>query len=385
MISCVDTNSVEFKALLQHSGLSEFLLETLVANYQDRKQNEYRVKHGNLDNYKETYPRLDEIPTRWLDTKEAMQKFLDIDEQHKSKNGFLIDPKSLYTKLNVDNINDAVYKLNDIYRNLDIEASTVGDSILLDVAKRPSLFNPEYTEKVDTSNLQSSAFIAQTIQKLQAKFNMQVYEGTTASFKKKGIFNVIPDASTAAAFVYKGVIFINTDIMDARTSKVHELLHILLGSIKFSDPQTYANLTSVVEQLDNYQDLIQQYPNRARSDINEEIFVTEYAKLLTQSLDTENPAKYPVSLLANLNPEVLEALNYETTRVLDTILNGDESVGVIPANERFGATLVELGRAVNAHSMETVQDFIDSSIVHRLLANKRSELMEQGKLKETCD
>lgn len=66
-------------------------------------------------------------------------------------------------------------------------------------------------------------------------------------------------------------------------------------------------------------------------DINEEIFVTEYAKMIAASADSDSPVS--ISLLQQLNGDLLYDLNYEMTRVLDTMLKGDNSTAVIPASE----------------------------------------------------
>jgi hypothetical protein len=108
------------------------------------------------------------------------------------------------------------------------------------------------------------------------------------------LFDIISDASTAAAFIYQGDIYVNEDIAGT-DSKVHELLHVLMGAMKFKNPELYANMVSIVENLENYNDLVAQYPNRARMDINEEIFVTEYAKMIAASADSNSPVS--ISLL----------------------------------------------------------------------------------------
>jgi hypothetical protein len=59
---------------------------------------------------------------------------------------------------------------------------------------------------------------------------------------------------------------------------MHEISHLLLGSIKYQNPQLYSQLVGISEQLPNYSELVKNYSNRTRSDINEEIFVTELAK-----------------------------------------------------------------------------------------------------------
>ena len=48
-------------------------------------------------------------------------------------------------------------------------------------------------------------------------------------------------------------------------------------------------------------------------------------------------------------------------------------------------TFEELGEIVNSHGMEnTMQSYLDTSLIHRILANKKSDLMKNRQLKEEC-
>jgi hypothetical protein len=62
---------------------------------------------------------------------------------------------------------------------------------------------------------------------------------------------------------------------------IHEMTHLMLGSIKYQNPSLYSELVSLAEQLPNYKELARNYANRTRSDLNEEIFVTELAKYVS--------------------------------------------------------------------------------------------------------
>jgi hypothetical protein len=66
-----------------------------------------------------------------------------------------------------------------------------------------------------------------------------------ASMKKEKILDSVPDAAQASAFIYNGDVYINTDIASI-DSKVHELMHILLGSMRFKNPELYFELVQTV-------------------------------------------------------------------------------------------------------------------------------------------
>ena len=73
-------------------------------------------------------------------------------------------------------------------------------------------------------------------------------------------------------FVKDGNIYINVDNSTMDT-KVHELMHIFLGGVRYSNPELYFSLVNQVEQLPRYEEFASNFPNRTRGDINEEIFV----------------------------------------------------------------------------------------------------------------
>ena len=148
-----------------------------------------------------------------------------------------------------------------------------------------------------------------------------------------------------------------------------------MGSIKYTQPDLYYNLVQTAQQLSSYQDRALLYSNRSQSDIDEEVFVEEYAKFLS-GMDSE---------FKNLDPEVIYQLNYEMSRTLDTILNGDNSVRVVPQAIRFGTTLKNLGKIVNSKNMESrYKGYADSAFMARVLANIKEDLFKNKHLEEIC-
>jgi len=119
---------------------------------------------------------------------------------------------------------------------------------------------------------------------------------------------------TTQAFIYNGDIYINTD-NSSIDAPLHEMMHLLIGSIKFTNPSLYSNLVSLAESFDNYPRLIKTFKNRTRSDINEELFVTEFSRYVTGQ----------DSVLNNLNKNVLYEISYNVHRLLDSVLMGRKS------------------------------------------------------------
>lgn len=356
MNTCVNTEAGEFRVLKERSGLPDFLLEVLVAKFQD--------EHNGA------WPHLDELPVKWVDTKKALDQFLGLDANHNS-----MSQQDLLTKTGTQTLQEAKIFLNDVYRNLNVDFYTVNDKVVFTTDGRPSPFDVVENEAVDLSSLASTVYINQSLQELESKMGIQTHLTSSAELEKNGLTQLIPEASTAAAFIYQGEIYVNQDIADV-DAKAHELMHVLLGSIKFKQPELYANLVSSVESLEGYGDLITRYPNRTRLDVNEEIFVREYARMLT-GLSSQ---------LSQLDENIIYNLNYEMSRVLDTMLDGDNSVRVISVKDRLEKTFRELGEIVNSHNMEnSLQEYMDLALMHRILANKKEDLMKNGTLREDCD
>jgi hypothetical protein len=92
--------------------------------------------------------------------------------------------------------------------------------------------------------------------------------------------SIVPNAAVSKAFVHNGKIYINTDLATI-DSPIHELLHIFLGSMRYTDPTFYFNLVTQARSFPSFEHRASFYKNRTELDLCEEIFVEEFAKLLT--------------------------------------------------------------------------------------------------------
>jgi hypothetical protein len=109
--------------------------------------------------------------------------------------------------------------------------------------------------------LDSQVFITRSLDKMAKTMGINIQTMSVARMEKEGILEAIPDAASASAFIYNGNIYINSDIASI-DSKVHELLHILLGSMRFKQPELYSEIIQTVQNLPNIQDIAMNYPNR---------------------------------------------------------------------------------------------------------------------------
>ena len=164
------------------------------------------------------------------------------------------------------------------------------------------------------------------------------------------------------------------DVADV-DAPIHEMSHMLLGSLKYQNRNLYEALISVSEQLPNYQELVKNYPSRTRSDVNEEIFVTEFAKFVSDKQ----------SVLQQLPENIQEEVLYNIKRMLDSMLMGDVSVKAIPTELLMQMSLVEIAEMVNSPSFNLgSRGILSESGIHRVLNNVKADLMSKNELIEEC-
>lgn len=352
MIYCINTNSAQYRELKKLSSLPDVLLKAEIAKYQDSHEGRF--------------PTIDEIPgTNSLKT---IKEDLKIREDGTSKISDVLE----YTR--AENINEANIIINDKYRDLDTEIIPINKTAIINIKERPSIFKYRESPKNDFNFLDSKIFITESLNKLATSYGININYISTDELKNKGILSQIADVSQSAAFIYDGNIYVNTNIASI-DAPVHELMHILLGSMKFKNPELYSKLVESIKDLPNLEDLIKLYPNRTQSDLLEEIFVEEFSKYLS-GIDNQ---------MSKLSDDILYQIHYNITRTLDTILMGDNTVMAIDDEILYNSSLKDLAKLVNSSTMvNTSHGFLEDALIHRTLSNVKQELMENGHLKEIC-
>ena len=202
---------------------------------------------------------------------------------------------------------------------------------------------------------------------------VSITNGELSSEQWKG---VVDDAKTTNAFVYNGDIHINID-NSSIDAPLHEMLHLFLGSVRYSDPQLYFSMVEAMNELPNKALLARNYKDRTDSDINEELLVSEFSKYITGQ----------DSIISKLPVNVLHKTFYNMGRVLDSILFGEQSIATMDTKSLFNSSLVKLseylGSALTNNQYSGTFN-VKSAEVHRVLANVKSDLMKNKDLKEFC-
>lgn len=360
MKGCINKNDRLYRRRLQQSGLEESVFDTFVSLY--------------MDNYGR-YPELDELPST------GSHQYLAEQLNLKEKSGTIyanID-KVLETTTS-ESLEEATVKLNDEYRDLEIELTPLLTSnTIVSIKKRPNKF----TKKVNNienetkyNKYKSSAVLRNITAKLERINGIKINCISRLEMPTE-IKENVETAGQVKGFIYNGEIYINTDNATIDTP-IHEMLHLLLGSLKFSNNDLYNSIVDAVSQSENYNYLASQFNNRATSDINEELFVTEFAKHLTNQNSVFN----------TIDPTVVNNILYNINRVLDTAIFGANSVSTLSTPNIMDSSIMDLSNTLG--SMLLKGEYMGTVDYHsaeaaRILANQKSDLMEKGILTENCE
>ena len=232
----------------------------------------------------------------------------------------------------------------------------------------------EFSTKINDitdGEVNSFHYFNEIIDKLNTLYGINVIPITNQELKDSDLGKI---AGNAKAFIYNGDIYVNVDIATV-DSPVHEFLHILFGSLKYSNRELYNQIVSQAEQFDTYGEISQEYPNRTREDVNEEVFVTELAKYLTGRSNT----------ISKLPQNIQHEIFYNINRTLDTMLMGNISTRCISGDQLYQMNLKSLAQLVDASTIQNnFQTTLTNSALSRIMSNKKHELMNEGLLKEEC-
>ena len=355
MAVCINKNSIEYQSLKQRAGISEFILEAVCRDFAEKY---------------DRFPYLDELPN--VNSEQSLR-----DSLHVKENGGASISNILETT-GKETIEEAVVAINNQHRDLETRILPIVDNAIVDIIHRPSEYNFEETQQIEPdTNPNNYLIISNALEKLANLYGITFNEVTDAELNSDQWNGLIQDASSVNAFVYNGQIYINTDRANI-DAPIHEMFHILVGSMRFKNPELYKQLIDSVENLYNYPALVEQYPGRSRNDVNEEIFITELAKYF---------AGMP-SQLVNLDQKAMHELSYNIKRTLDTILMGSDSVKTISDDRLYNMTLKNIVKEVNSTiATSKFKGFInvEGSELHRTLNNIKSDLLRNGSLEEQCD
>lgn len=322
------------------------------------KQREMGIRESDLK-----YPELDQISE--ADSSNYLSEHIKLKD-----GGAYITNILNYTK--TDNIQSATIEINNKHRDLEVIILPLNEEALVNIEHRPTNITRKNNPKVRVDKNKQA--IIPIFNKLATLYGINFHNVTIADLNRDPKFQEIVDAKHTNAFILNGEIYINTDVADI-DAPIHELTHLFLGSIKTHNPQLYTELVSIAEKLPTYNELAKNYQNRTKSDLNEEIFVTELAKYV---------ANRP-SVIQKLPTYIQEEILYNVKRLLDSMLMGDISVKAIPISNLMSMSLYKIAELVNSDVFtNSSRTTLDDSSIHRILNNRKSDLMNNNELIEEC-
>ena len=265
----------------------------------------------------------------------------------------------------IQNAKEAIYEI----------VSKNGTKYKVEKVQKESI--PVYTKKA-ASFKQELVVISEYLQNnFGVKTNILTSREISDQFK-----SVIPNVNRANAFIYNNEIYINVD-RASTADALHEYAHIVMGTIKQSKPDLYYGLLDKIEEHPLYSLKLQAYKGdkRARTDLNEEIFVDIFGEYCARRM---NPWFNDKTVQLD---ELKEKFKQGTQKMLQT---GDdisgESAGRLlhmSINDimgEFGSTLSE--KDPEAFNMDLAYQ---SRVVSNLISKLMSSNNPDTNLIENCE
>ena len=348
MATCVNKNAVEYRTLKDRSGISDLELSATC--------NKFIREHGR-------FPHLDELKRG--NSEPHLKKYLKVNSHN------AVNLQETLDKVGATTTEEAMTKINKEYSDLETKIIPLNQQAIVEVSHRPTEDVTKVIAIDQDAEVNSFAVLDQSILKMQDLYGIKINAITDEELKNDKWNERIHDVNFIKGFIYNGEIYVNIDRATVDTP-IHEMLHLLVGSIRFTDPKLYSKLLSIVPTFKNYSKLAQEFQGRTQNDINEELFVSELSKYLTGQ-------KSEISKLDNFYD-----LTYNVKRVLDTILMGQISAKTISDSRLFNLTLKDIATEVNSIALKNRFQGSRSEI-HRQLTNIKRQLLREGTLQEECN
>lgn len=267
----------------------------------------------------------------------------------------------------------------DLYNLIDTSSLvTIGENIYQKKVNNPKpvtdkIEQTAYTRAVTHPIRNQFREISKVIDVLRELYGVQIIPVSSYSIQHS-ILKDMPEANTATAFVKDGNIYVNTDLAQ-EDAPIHEMMHILLGSIRATKPTLYQTLVEQATNFSSFDSIAKNYPNRTQEDVMEEVFVEEVAKYMTGRASS-------VDALSDILKYELE---FNLNNFIDSIIMGHFSAENENPVDIYKMTWSELADHLASNRFN--YDFKDAATEageQRTMANLKSYLMRENTLKEIC-
>lgn len=354
MASCVIRTSPEYTRLKRLSGVNDESLTLQMMVYEDAE--------GRL-------PEIDEISG--ADSFPVLMEDMNLKEWEYGYFG------KTETLVPTGDVREANARVNGIYRDLEIKITPLDETCLVDVIKRPTLddwIEGGFDIDIDMNHAKNAKILDSIAEKLdnQYGFRMRTFSSQDAPYiKELNGFNW----QTKNAFILNGDIWINTDNASI-DAPLHEMMHMLLGEMRFNDTKLYEELVSIFASTVGFRMARQGYlSNYAERDAMEEYYVTQVARYMA-GLGSE---------VTKLPKEVRSKIDYGIKRMTNTILMGVNSAQALTPQQIGQESILSLGKLLGSTLLNNKSRMGgDMGYTHRIAMNIKKRLIQQGKLEEIC-
>lgn len=356
MSKCIDRESVEFKNLKKMTGVSDRVLSVTSMMSMDTK--------GRM-------PEIDEIPH--ANSLPVMEAELGL-SYNESRGKFITSTEKFVAG---SSIGESVIRVNNRFKDMEVKAFDFDDKTIIDIVKRPNV-GVFHDGEFDIESNQSASDVRQILDAISDK-SSGLYGVDIKTFNE-GTVNRFPELEgfeyqLKNAFILNGNIYINTDYANL-DAPVHEMMHLLLGELKFNDGRLYNDIVSTMTEVPNFNQIREAiYPDLAMRDAMEEVFVTQVARYMV-GMD---------NVIEKLPLASRSKIEYSIMRMIDTSLMG--------ANSAHGMKFADLAE----YSISDLCNILGSTLLnnkskvnndlgfsHRIALNVKRELFRNGELKEIC-
>lgn len=338
--SCVNRNAPEYSKLKVLSGMSDNALS-------------FRVFNAMRESKTGLYPTIERISS---DTTKSLLK----------ETGSKLINDSIYAKdLDINNVNlthrdlivEPLSSLSDSWHKITHKATILNSKPKLDVVINNSKIvvpnNPKVAINLLTSNLEKRL-------------------GITVDILSEEDFHAETGKINANGAIKGGKILLNSKNA-TDTTKMHELLHILVGPMKFTNPELFNRLAQVVETLPDLGSMENKYKHLTQLDILEELIVEGMARYLTDSMSEEGKAIF--------EQQGADEFLYEMAYILDTTL---DTTSAITSDELKTVFQNPLSKIFLEHNDTYFKNMLSYGEISRTVANVKSDLMKRSLLEENC-
>lgn len=353
MALCVNKNSAEFKELGRMTKMSDTALSIEIMTFMDM--------YGR-------FPNIDELSNP--DSANAMIEDMS-----------LIDKKTRMVG-KADNLLSGKteeqfrHEINNKYRDYDTDTLVIDDSVILYPIKRPFILgNIDEKIKVDSSNNKGKniSVLNAIAERMNRIHGMNVITFTNEMASEMPELNGT-SYNTRNAMILNGNIYINLDNASI-DAPVHELMHLMLGELKFNNNKLYNSIVESVYDMPQYNILRNsEYRNFAEHDAMEEIFVSEAAKYIT-GMD---------SIINKIDKKNRSIIDYAIKRMIDSTIFGANTSMDYDVRNLANMSIIDLCYEFGSALVNSKNEMSDLGYKARVSMNLKRKLIENNELTEKC-